>query len=264
MVVPGPFNHTVQGALVRNVWPVVGAWAGLRAVDWTEIGITGRPESLHDVYGAAFAGDCHPEELTDELGQAWALSDGYHKLHACCQYAHSAVEAMLGALAKVPGGGGDIRHIHIDTHWRGQKLDNLRPATTLASKFSMQHILATTAAHGHAGAEAFHASTLADPAVSALREKVSIGAFEPEPAWPNDRPARVVLETTDGTRITEECLSARGGPDRPFGPEEIRAKITGIVDRPYPHMAPVLMRLLDLDAGLLAAPWGSTVAEMTA
>ncbi|MEQ8816963.1 MAG: MmgE/PrpD family protein [Thalassobaculum sp.] len=263
MVVPGPFNHTVQGALVRNVWPGVGAWAGMRAVDWAEIGIAGRPESLHDVYAAAFAGDCHPQELTDELGGAWALADGYHKLHACCQYAHSAVEAMLGALDRLPGAAAGIRRIHIDTHWRGRKLDNARPATTLASKFSMQHILASTAAHGHAGAEAFHASTLADPAVSALREKVSIGVFEPEPAWPNDRPARVTVEAADGTRVTEECLSARGGPDRPFAPEEIRAKIAGIVEKPYPRMAPVLLRLLDLDPELLATPWDRMVAETT-
>lgn len=264
MVVPGPFNHTVQGALVRNVWPGVGAWAGLRAVDWTEVGITGRPESLHDVYGAAFAGDCHPGELTDGLGESWALADGYHKLHACCQYAHSAVEATLAALPQVAGGAGAIRQIHIDTHWRGQKLDNVRPATTLAAKFSIQHILAATAVHGHAGAEAFHASTLSDPTVSALREKVTIGTFEPEPAWPNDRPARVTVETADGARVTEECLSARGGPDRPFAPDEIRAKITGIVAPPYPAMAPALLRLLDLDPALLSGPWDRTVAAMTA
>lgn len=264
MVVPGPFNHTVEGALVRNVWPGVGAWAGLRAVDWAGIGITGRPESLHDVYGAAFAGDCHPDELTVELGGSWALADGYHKLHACCQYAHSAVEAMLGALARLPDGADGIERIHIDTHWRGRKLDNVRPATTLASKFSMQHILASTARHGHAGAEAFHASTLDDPAVAALRERVTIGAYEPEPAWPNDRPARVTVEAAGGTRVVEECLSARGGPDRPFAPEEIRAKITGIVAGAYPAMAPALLRLLDLDPALLAAPWDRSVAEMTA
>jgi len=263
MVVPGPFNHTVQGALVRNVWPGIGAATGLRAVDWAEIGITGRPESLHDVYGAAFAGDCHPDELTVDLGEGWALADGYHKLHACCQYAHSAVEAMLGALAQLPAAGGGIRRIHIDTHWRGQKLDNVRPATTLASKFSMQHILASTAAHGHAGAEAFHASTLADPKVAALREAVSIGAWEPELPAPNDRPARVTVETADGSRVVEECLSARGGPDRPFAPAEIRAKIAGIVAAPYPAMGPALERLLDLDAGILAAPWDRTVADMT-
>ncbi|MEQ8398873.1 MmgE/PrpD family protein [Thalassobaculum sp.] len=263
MVVPGPFNHTVQGALVRNVWPGVGAWSGLRAVDWATVGITGRPESLHDVYAAAFGGHTHPDELTVELGSAWALADGYHKLHACCQYAHSAVEAMLAALEQVPGGGASVKNIHIDTHWRGRKLDNVHPATTLAAKFSMQHILASTARHGHAGAEAFHASTLGDPATAALRETVSIGAFDPEPEWPNDRPARVTVEATDGTKVTQECLSARGGPDRPFDPAEIRDKIVGIVAAPYPAMAPLLERLIALDPALLAAPWDRTVADMT-
>lgn len=264
MVVPGPFNHTVQGALVRNVWPGVGAWSGLRAVDWATVGITGRPESLHDVYAAAFGGETHAEELTVELGGAWALADGYQKLHACCQYAHSAVEAMLAALDRVPGGNATVERIHIDTHWRGRKLDNVHPATTLAAKFSLQHILASTARHGHAGAEAFHASTLKDPATAALRESVSIGAFDPEPEWPNDRPARVTVETADGTRITQECLSARGGPDRPFQPSEIRDKIAGIVAAPYPAMAPILERLVDLDPALLAAPWDRAVAAMTA
>ncbi|EDP65351.1 hypothetical protein BAL199_11861 [alpha proteobacterium BAL199] len=263
MVVPGPFNHTVQGALVRNVWPGVGAWSGLRAVDWASFGITGRPESLHDVYAAAFGGETHPGELTIELGSSWALADGYHKLHACCQYAHSAVEAMLAALEQVPGGGAAVKAIHIDTHWRGQKLDNVHPATTLAAKFSMQHILASTARHGHAGAEAFHASTLRDRETAALRETVSIGAFDPEPEWPNDRPARVTVETADGAKVTEECLSARGGPDRPFDPSVIRDKIRGIVAVPYPAMAPLLERLVALDPALLSAPWDRTVAEMT-
>lgn len=265
LVVPGPFNHTVEGALVRNVWPGVGAWSGLRAVDWSGIGIAGRREGLHDVYAAAFGATPHPGELTEDLGRPWALVDGYHKLHACCQYAHSAVEATLDlmkgldALAEAEA----IAGIHIDTHWKGQHLDNTHPKTTLAAKFSMQHILATTAHFGHAGADAFHASTLSDPAVSALREKVTIGAWEPEPDWPNDRPARVTWEMRDGSRHIQECLSARGGPDRPFAPEEIRDKIVGIVADPYPAMPTILTRLLDLEPALLDRRWDDTVAAMT-
>ncbi|MDF1790720.1 MAG: MmgE/PrpD family protein [Thalassobaculaceae bacterium] len=261
LVVPGPFNHTVEGALVRNVWPGVGAWSGLRAVDWTLCGITGRPESLHDVYASAFGGEPHPGELTEGLGSDWALSDGYHKLHACCQYAHSAVEASLALAARADAG--SIRAIHIDTHWKGRHLDNAAPATTLAAKFSMQHILAATARFGHAGAEAFHASTLTEPAVADLRERVTIGAYDPEPEWPNDRPARVTWVLSDGARVTEECLSARGGPDRPFAPSEVRAKIRGIVDAPYPAMGDVLERLLALDSGELDRTWDRTVAAMT-
>lgn len=261
LVVPGPFNHTVEGALVRNVWPGVGAWSGLRAVDWTLCGITGRPESLHDVYASAFNGEPHPQELTDGLGEEWALSDGYHKLHACCQYAHSAVEASLALAAKADAAA--IKAIHIDTHWKGRHLDNARPATTLAAKFSMQHILAATARFGHAGAEAFHATTLTDKSIAALRDRVTIGAYAPEPEWPNDRPARVTWTLADGETLTQECLSARGGPDRPFESWEVRAKISGIVDVPYPAMGGILDRLLDLDPEELERSWAWTAAAMT-
>ena len=262
MVVPGPYNHAVAGALVRNLWPGVGAWSGMRAVDWVAAGITGRPESLHDVFAKAFGGTVTPDELTAGLGEDWGLADGYHKIFACCQYAHSAVEATLKLLEQAQAS--DIHHIHIDTHWRGQTLDNVSPGTTLAAKFSMQHILVTTAVHGDAGAGAFHASTLKDPAIAALRGQVRIGAFEPEPEWPNDRPARVTWEMNDGARLTEECLSARGGPDRPFAPEEIATKVFGIIEAPYPAMGPELTRLLLLDPALLARPWADTVAAMTA
>jgi hypothetical protein len=68
----------------------------------------------------------------------------------------------------------------------------------------------------------------------------------------------------DGTTLTEECLSARGGPDRPFSPEEIRAKVSSIVAAPYPAMGPVLERLMALDGELMARPWAETVAAMTA
>jgi len=264
MVMPGPFNHTVEGALVRNVWPGVGAWTGLRAVDWATIGIGGRAEGLHDVYVSVFGGTPKPEQLTEELGQSWALADGYHKLYACAQYAHSAVEATLDLIAAVPGGDqlDAIRKIHIDTHWRGQHLDKVHPKTTLAAKFSMQHILAATTHLGHAGAAAFHASTLTDPAIAALREKVTIGAWAPELDWPNDRPARVTWELADGSHVSQECLSARGGPDRPFEPAEIEAKILGIVSAPYPAMTGIIKDLLALDVGILKQGWDRTVAAM--
>jgi 2-methylcitrate dehydratase PrpD len=264
LVVPGPYNHAIEGALIRNAWPGLGAWSGMRAVDWSAAGIAGRPESLHDVFAGALGGTANPAELTSGLGADWALSDGYHKLHACCQYAHSAVEASLALMRRAGAPApADIRTIHVDTHWRGRTLDNPAPATTLAAKFSMQHILASVAVHAHAGAEAFHASTLTRPDIAALRGRVVIGAFEPEPEWPNDRPARVAWELADGTRLTEECLSARGGPDRPFAPEEIRTKIHGIVQDPYPAMAPALDALMALDPAALEQGWAETVADMT-
>ncbi len=143
-------------------------------------------------------------------------------------------------------------------------MDNPDPDTTIAGKFSIQHIAATAAVHGDGGFEAFAASQLARPEIAALRHRVTLAPYEPEPDWPNDRPARVTWTLDDGTRLTEEVLSARGGPDLPFTPDEIRAKIRGIVAAPYPAMAPALDAILALDDVALGRRWDEAVAAMTA
>lgn len=262
MVVPGPYTHPIRGSLVRNAWPGMGAWVGLRAADWAPIGIAGLPSALHDVYADAFGGRANPAELSEGLGGDFAISDGYHKIYACCQYGHATVEATRKLAGRASPD--RIAGIHIDTHWRARTLDNPDPATTIAAKFSIQHIAATAAVHGDGGAEAFHASTLDRPEIAALRHKVTTAPYEPEPDWPNDRPARVTWTLDDGIRLTEEVLSARGGPDLPFTPDEIRAKIHGIVAAPYPAMAPALDAIMALESRALGRGWAGTVAAMTA
>jgi len=72
----------------------------------------------------------------------------------------------------------------------------------------------------------------------------------------------VTWELTDGRRLTAECLSARGGPDRPFSAAEIAAKALGIVAAPYPTMGAELERLLALDGEVLTRRWDATVGAM--
>ena len=262
MVLPGPYTHPIEGSLVRNVWPGVAAQTGLRAVDWAGIGIAGLPTALHDVYADAFGATPDPSQLDGGLGEAWAISDGYHKVFACCQYGHATIEATLKLLEKVPQE--RIRSIRLDTHFKARVMDNPDPPTTIGAKFSIQHIAATAAVHGSGGAEAFSAATLADPRVAELRHAVQVAAWEPVPDWPNDRPTRVTWELDDGSTISEEVLSARGGPDLPFTPDEIRAKAQGIVAGPYPAMAATLDLLLALDGQALAQRWDHAVEAMTA
>lgn len=261
MVLPGPYTHPIQGSLVRNVWPGVAAQTGLRAVDWSAIGIRGLPSALHDVYTDAFGAKADADELNGTLGEAWAISDGYHKVFACCQYGHATIEATTKLLDRVPAS--RVASIHLETHEKARIMDNPDPDTTIAAKFSIQHIAATAAVHGGGGAEAFSANSLHIPDVVALRHKVSTSAYAPLPDWPNDRPTRVTWTLDNGSTLTEEVMSARGGPDLPFTPDEIRTKIHGIVDGPYPAMGAVVDALLDLNPACLERPWDATVKGMT-
>ena len=264
LVVIGPFNHGVKGALVRNMWAASGAWHGMMSVDWALCGIGGLGSTFYDVYTTALGGAMHPEQLTSNLGEEWAIRDGYHKIFACCQYGHSAVEAALTIAADMPLGktSQDIKRVVVEAHARGLTLDNYNPETTLAAKFSMPHIVAATLVLGHAGVEAFNSLALHQPEVVELRGRIELRPFLPEQEWPNDRPARVTVELKNGQVLSRDCMSAKGGPDRPFTEEEILAKVTQLTSEVYPNLASTLTDLLVLTPVKKAERWDTLVGRL--
>jgi 2-methylcitrate dehydratase PrpD len=264
LITVGDYQHAVDGALVRNVWAAAGTANGMRCADWAECGIGGHAGSPYAIYTGRLGQAPAPAALTDALGTEWAITRGYHKIHGCCQSTHSAVEATLAARAALPPGATarDIRRVLLDTHRPG--MTNRTPATTLAARFSFEHVVATAAVHGHARAEAFAATTLADPGIAALRNRIELRRYEPILPRPHDRPARITLELADGSAVTRECLSAAGGPDRPFDESVILDKIREIVAAPYPAMTGVFGDLLELRPASLAGSWPALVAAFTA
>lgn len=264
LCLPGPFNHAVSGALIRNVWPGLCAQNGIRAADWAPIGLTGGPWSLTEVFADIFGGTVKAGALDERLGDDWKIAGGYHKMHACCQYAHSTVEAVLAATADRRPASQEIAAITVATHWKGRRLDRPQPETSLAAKFSIQHIAAATLFYGHAGAGAFSAASLSDPDMVRLRDLVTIEAYPEDLPWPNDRPSKVVLTMTDGTTLEGSCLSAPGGADQPFSADTIRAKIMGNLLPAYPSGGSAVDAILALDPTVLAAPWRKVLAELAA
>lgn len=264
LITVGGYEHAVSGAFVRNVWAAVGTTNGMRAADWAHCGIGGMGESPYTVFTELLGQSPTTDYLCAGLGREWAVTNGYHKIHACCQSTHSAVEAALAALASMPPGKThrDIEEIMLHTH--RPAMSNPHPTTTLAAKFSFDHVLATALVHGHARADAFSAQTLADPSISRLRERVILKKFEPALPRPHDRPARITLRLNDGKLVTAECLSARGGPDRPFDEQVIVDKVETIMAVPYPRFASTWKELLTLDPRVLSRRWNSLLEEITA
>ena len=262
---PGPYNHAIEGALVRNVWAGLAAKAGIYSADWHDCGIWGRAQSLVDVYRDIYQAAVNVAELDQGLGVRFAVEDGYHKLYACCQYGHSCVEATIKARANL-GSHFDherVENLHVETHPMGLTLDNEDPSTTLAAKFSLQHIVAAAVRFGNADAEAFSNSSLHDPEMTRLRRCISINSFQPQLEWPHDRPGRVTIVMADGRRETAECLSARGGPDRPLQPSEVVSKANAILAAPYPFAIERLQSFLTCNSATLKATWADTVADIT-
>jgi 2-methylcitrate dehydratase PrpD len=265
MAFAGPYGHAIEGALVRNAWTAAGAWIGLQAADWAEAGIGGLAETPYDVFAVSFGNGAVPALLSRGLGEEWAVRNGYHKMFACCQYAHSAVEATLALRARLPAPDaiGMLEEIRIETHPLGLTLATTVPATVLAAKFSMPHAAAAAARLGTGGRHAFSTASLVDADIAALRQRVRLVPFSAVRAPPHDRPARVTWRFGSGEEWSETCLSARGGADRPFDEAILRDKFADNAGNLFPAMLPALDAILAGDPATLARPWRQAVATMT-
>jgi 2-methylcitrate dehydratase PrpD len=260
---PSPRSHLVAGALVRNVWPAQGAWSGMMAVEWANCGIGGSPDAFFDVYADVLGGMPEPAALIEDLGKSWALLEGYTKIYACCQHLHSTVEALIELrptlLAAAPLD--HIEAVEIETHALARPLMNPRPDTTLGAKFSMPHAVAAALAIGSGGAEAFASATLARDDIDALRQRVRVRPYAPELPAPNDRPARATVRLRDGRTLSAECLSARGGADRPLPPETVTDKLIQLAQPAYPAIVDVLAPMRALEPATLGRGWREVVDD---
>jgi 2-methylcitrate dehydratase PrpD len=258
----GPFDTAVEGALIRNAWTAAGAWIGLRAADWAEAGIGGNDVTPYDVFVGAYNCRAIPEALVAGLGDTWSVTNGYHKVFACCGYAHSAIEATLDLLGRMKRKTDDIAEIVVETAPGGQALRTVEPETVLAAKFSLPHAIAATVQIGTAGARAFTDDKLQDERIASMRKRVRLAPYKDLKPWPNDRPARVTLRFGDGAEMSAEVESARGGADRPFDEPTLLSKLAENAAAVSPAVPETLKKVIAGDSALLAQPWRDALARM--
>jgi 2-methylcitrate dehydratase PrpD len=258
----GPFDTAVEGALVRNAWTAAGAWIGLRAADWAEAGIGGNDVTPYDVFVGAYKTNAKPDALVAGLGDTWSVTNGYHKIFACCGYAHSAVEATLELLGRMQKKKEEIAEIVVESAPGGQALRNAEPETVLAAKFSMPHAIAATVQLGTAGARAFTQDKLEDAEISKLRKRVRLQPYPNIKPAPNDRPARVTMRFSDGAEISAVVESARGGADKPFDEPTLLSKLAENSGAVFPQVPGTMTGIIRGDKHILSKGWKETLAAM--
>jgi 2-methylcitrate dehydratase PrpD len=253
MASAAPLRYATGGALARNLWTGLGARAGMAAAAYAPAGVGGLPGAAQQVFAEALHATCEPAEMTRGLGESYAISAGYHKRFACCQYAHSALGALLELRARRPDEdwAASVARVDVETHPSGLALNDRRPATTLGAKFSIPHAVAATLVLGTGGRQAFTRAALDAKRVAALRDRVTLAPFEPILAWPNDRPARITVRFEDGSLETATCMNAPGDPVNPLSMDDLRGKFTELAEEALGSgaAAPVIAAVFALDHG---------------
>ena len=134
------------------------------------------------------------------------------------------------------------------------------PATTLAARFSLPHIAAITLILGHASTACFATTTLSDPAIAALRDKVRVLPFDMGKSLGHHWPAAVAIKAA-GKVYQATHVTARGGHGEPYSEEEILKKIDILTCKPYPSFGSVFREALALVPARLDSRCSELIAQ---
>lgn len=195
----------------------MGALVGLSAAVLAEHGFTGAPAITVEAPDVA--------SHWSDLGAFWQVLHQYLKPYPICRWAHAAIDATRQLCLAHHLSAADIRHVQVNSFQYAAALYPGMPDTTSKAQYSLRFALAAFILHGRIGLEHISGAGLADPAVAEMLERISVSESERHSArFPAGRWADVVISTTDGRVLVSGDVHARGGPEAPLTPDEIRAK----------------------------------------
>jgi len=213
----------VYGSMGKALHPGKAAMDGLLASLLAANGFDGSSSILEAKHGflSVLSPDPDPRLATSGLGESWTLLDDGFKPYACGSLTHPTIEAVLDLRAEHDVAPEDITSIEATVNdYVSWVTARKNPSTGLEGKFSIYHSAAVAAADGAASVAQFTDERVNDPAIAAMRTKVSIVVDE---SLPKDA-ATVTMRLSDGRSLTRTISHNKGTPDRPMTDDEIEAK----------------------------------------
>ncbi|MCU9850333.1 MmgE/PrpD family protein [Defluviimonas sp. WL0024] len=194
-----------------------GALVGMSAAILAENGFTGAPAITVEAANVA------PHWA--DLGRFWQIEHQYVKPYPVCRWAHAAIDAARELALGHAFAADHIEKIRIRSFDYAVQLFPTMPDTTSKAQYSLPFAVATMLVQGHIGLDHISGEGLADPKVAALVGRTVMEASERHQArFPAGRWADVEITLADGRVLASGDTHARGGPERPFGRDEVVAK----------------------------------------
>lgn len=209
------------------------AEAGMLAALAAAKGYTGALDILEGAagFGAAMAADPDWSTMTRRPPDQPGITRATVKNHACCGHTFAAVDGALNLRASgIPVS--MIDSIRVETYTTATKVaGNPDPRSVFEAKFSIAYCIAAALHLGTVRLRAFEPDALADPAIRALAERVTVVPdAEMESAFPGKRQARVTITDADGETYVASRDTRKGDPDDPLTRAELAEKFTDLVE----------------------------------
>ena len=219
------YTNAVAGATALNVAGGMSNYVGTLAPELALAGFEAQPDAIEETLGQLVGNGFKPDNVLDDLGARWHITENYFRMYACCNPVHPALDAVKAVTEKLKPRPEEIERIDVATYRFASVMNNTTPPNFFASKYSLPHAAAVLVVKGKAGHTEVNDEAVRDPVISALRQRVHMSE---DPAMtaraPRLRPARVTMTLNDGRTATESRDSHRGDFSEPYTDAELRGK----------------------------------------
>ncbi len=228
------------------------AAAGVHAQALITAGFEAPPEALEGAGGWLRAtGGTAGDSGTAGLARP-AILDTAFKQHAACGATHCLIDAVAGLVGELGLKPDDIERIDAHVHRLAvQAAAITAPTSGLEAKFSLPHTAAMAVLEHPLLPAAFTDEAVADPAVVALRQRVTV-SVDDSFRYDQAMPARVAVHLRSGDVLERTVDTPRGRPANPASNEELELKLVALAapvlgeDRAR-RLAARLWRVAELD-----------------
>jgi len=216
------------GTHCKPFHPGRAAQNGLLAAHLAARGFTSSTQPIEGRRGFAsvMAAERNLAEITDGLGERFEIRYNTYKPFACGIVIHPAIDGCIQLRNEYGLTADQIARIDLRVNPLVLELTGKRaPRVGLEGKFSVFHSVSVAIIDGMAGEAQYSDARVADPAVVALRERVSAA---PDAGVAKDE-CHVTVTLRDGRVLKRHVRHAVGSLERPMSDDELDAKFRGLV-----------------------------------
>lgn len=217
------------GSMCKSFHPGRAAQNGLAAALLASKNFTSSEQGIEAPRGFAYvtATERDFSAITRGLGETFEITRNTYKPFACGIVIHPAIDACIQLRNEHPLTAEKIESIALRVNPLVLELTGKKaPATGLESKFSVYHAGAVAILRGAAGPREFTDEVARDPAVVALRDRVTATA---EKEIREDE-VYATITLRDGRRLEKHIEKVLGSLERPLTDAQLEAKFRGLAE----------------------------------
>jgi 2-methylcitrate dehydratase PrpD len=204
------------------------AEAGVLAAAGAREGVTGSLDVIEGEAGMGHAMSDGPdwEKAVATLGREHHITMMTVKNHACCGHTFAAIDGAQEAQRQLGVRPSNIARVRVGSYRAAKEVSGYEdPVSPAEGRFSLKYVVATALVHGSVRLAAFEPARMNDPVTRALMKKIEV-VIDPEldAAFPNQRAARVAIDTTDGRSVEYLQPARKGDPELPLTDRDLEDK----------------------------------------